>query len=570
MRKPLLLLLLLFSVMQVGAQKKVRSEINLKKTTSMRQHRTHRAGDNKGVKATLRYEQLADMKTPRIGHQIFPSGDGFIVVGGHTTNFKLTTSAELYENGSWRNLSVSAPHDGGFSVTMSDGRVMVGGGYSSDLGVGQSRATEIYDPATKSFTPGPDMTTARASCMASNSGGSVYVSGNWYANDPTMDYFDGTSFASVGDMDYRSNPYILADKEGNMILFSSYGVKGERIGMYMLDGDDRPYFYGDYFTAASGRTQWIPLPFSDDELPMQLPDDIRPENYRIHVNGSICYLLLVNKPTGPQVYMIDMDALETYYFSSPEIPTRDSNGQEISWRGGLLTNEAREEAYIIGTSGTSGNKTLHVISWNYYSGDWTIASAPGFMHDMLAASWTLLADGRLACTGGGINNNYDAQSLAYIFTLPAAGTDYQETPDIPTSGGPKLVVWLKSGEKVIYELADVPITTFSGSQLIIRTNKVTIPYERKNVLRYTYEDVVTKGVELMSGERRVEMNRDGDEITFRGLVVGSTASIYAVNGTLVEQRTVTDKQPLTLSLKNRPNGVYIVKAGTETIKVMKR
>ena len=141
---------------------------------------------------------------------------------------------------------------------------------------------------------------------------------------------------------------------------------------------------------------------------------------------------------------------------------------------------------------------------------------------------------------------------------------------MPTSGGPKLVVWLKSGEKVIYELADVPITTFSGSQLIIRTNKVTIPYERKNVLRYTYEDVVTKGVELMPGERRVEMNRDGDEITFRGLVVGSTASIYAVNGTLVEQRTVTDKQPLTLSLKNRPNGVYIVKAGTETIKVMKR
>jgi hypothetical protein len=148
--------------------------------------------------------------------------------------------------------------------------------------------------------------------------------------------------------------------------------------------------------------------------------------------------------------------------------------------------------------------------------------------------------------------------------------DYEETPDNPTSGGPKLVVWLKSGDKVVYELADVPITTFSGSQLIIRTNKVTIPYERKNVLRYTYEDVVTKGIELMPGERRVEMNRDGDEITFRGLVVGSTASIYAVNGTLVEQRKVTDKQPLTLSLKNRPNGVYIVKAGTETIKVMKR
>jgi hypothetical protein len=192
------------------------------------------------------------------------------------------------------------------------------------------------------------------------------------------------------------------------------------------------------------------------------------------------------------------------------------------------------------------------------------------MHDLQMASWTVLADGRIACTGGGVKDNFDAQSLAYIFTPPTAGKDYEETPDNPTSGGPKLVVWLKSGDKVVYELADVPVTTFSGSQLIIRTNKVTIPYERKNVLRYTYEDVVTKGIELMPGERRVEMNRDGDEITFRGLVVGSTASIYAVNGTLVEQRKVTDKQPLTLSLKNRPNGVYIVKAGTETIKVMKR
>ena len=132
------------------------------------------------------------------------------------------------------------------------------------------------------------------------------------------------------------------------------------------------------------------------------------------------------------------------------------------------------------------------------------------------------------------------------------------------------MVWLKSGEKVVYELADAPVTTFSGSQLIIRTNKAIIPYERRNVLRYTFEDVVTKGIELMPGERRVEMNREGDEITFRGLQVGSTARIYAVNGTLVEQRKVTDSQPLTLSLKNRPNGVYIVKAGTETIKVMKR
>lgn len=153
-------------------------------------------------------------------------------------------------------------------------------------------------------------------------------------------------------------------------------------------------------------------------------------------------------------------------------------------------------------------------------------------------------------SGSNIVDNYDTQ---------------EGTPNVP-----RLIVWMKSGDKVVYELADAPVTTFSGGQLIIRTNKATIPYDRRNVLRYTYEDVVDKGVELMPGERRVQLNREGDEVTFRGLPVGSMACIYSVNGTLIEQRKVVDSQPLTLSLQNRPSGVYIIKAGTETIKLMKQ
>ena len=30
-----------------------------------------------------KWERIADMNTARMGHQIFPSGDGFVVVGGH-------------------------------------------------------------------------------------------------------------------------------------------------------------------------------------------------------------------------------------------------------------------------------------------------------------------------------------------------------------------------------------------------------------------------------------------------------------------------------------------------------
>lgn len=137
------------------------------------------------------------------------------------------------------------------------------------------------------------------------------------------------------------------------------------------------------------------------------------------------------------------------------------------------------------------------------------------------------------------------------------------------TSGPRLVVWLRSGERVIYQLADVPVTTFSGGQLVIRTNNVTVPYDRNDVLRYTYEALDT-GLDLQASERLVQIDREGNEVSFRGLPTGATASIYSVNGQLVGQVTASDNQPLTISLRNRPSGVYIVKAGTETIKILKK
>jgi len=137
-------------------------------------------------------------------------------------------------------------------------------------------------------------------------------------------------------------------------------------------------------------------------------------------------------------------------------------------------------------------------------------------------------------------------------------------------GEPRLVVWLRSGEKVVYELAESPVTKFSGSQLIISTANATVPYARSQVLRYTYEDVVYQGIDLQPGERRVQIDRDGNSVTFRGLQDGTTVSVYAVNGTLLEQLNATGGQPMTVSIQHRPTGVYIIKAGTETIKLMRQ
>ncbi len=565
-KRDLLLFLLLFCSIGIRAQQiRMRASSEVKAVNQLKSSAT-RASDQQGVTATLKYERVADMKVPRIGHQIIPTFSGVLVVGGHTTNYALTPTAEVFLADRWFDRSIDSPHDEGFSIVLSDGRVMVGGGYSNDRGVGQSNRVDIYDPMTMTFSKGPDLSVARAACNAITVGNGIYVAGNWYADDLEFDYYDGTTFSSVGMTLPHSAPYLFTNNGTELYVMSPTDEYGEPVDL-VENNDGELRFPSILYDTAEDAAYYLFWPSYTDYRPLQLPREFRSTDY--YCEAEKCYFVLASNGSE---YMLTAPVPELdgfYMFSSLQIPTKHPVTQEsISWRGGVFVNESKQELYLIGASGTAKNQTVHIISYNYDTKAWTLSSAEGFGYDLMSGSWALLTDGRLMCAGGSEGDNFTARKDVCIFTPTEAGTD--GTDSSQSFDGQRLIVWLKSGDKVSYDLADVPVTTFSGSKLIIQTNKVTIPYERKDVLRYTYEDIEETGIDLSPGERRVEINREGDEIIFRGLQVGGIASIYAINGILIEQRKVTDNLPLTISLKNRPNGVYIVKAGTETIKVMKR
>ena len=133
----------------------------------------------------------------------------------------------------------------------------------------------------------------------------------------------------------------------------------------------------------------------------------------------------------------------------------------------------------------------------------------------------------------------------------------------------RLVLWQKSGEKVYFDLNDLPETTFENGKLVIKTRNSSVQYLMENVLRYTFEGTGNTGVTLPPAERDVIISQEGDKVTLRNLQEGATVAVYTANGNLVEQRTAGGKQPFSLSLAQRPAGVYIVKAGSKTIKLMK-
>ena len=399
-----------------------------------------------------KWERIADMNTARMGHQIFPSGDGFVVVGGHTTDFQLTKTAEIYQNGKWTNISISNPHDGGFSVILGDGRVMVGGGFSSAKGVGQSKKTDIYDPKTQSFTAGPDMTVARAYAKAILMNGKVYVNGNWYADNKVMDCYDGSSFSSVGNMRNFTLPYIFASKSGTIWTWSLMDPWGETVDWGTSSSGSQGLLFNKYLVSTD-ETKSSLFTNMVTNVPLSLSEDVRMSN-SYSAKDDRYYFLTKNSNSYKLYYsLIDESSIGWYNFDVPTVyPNTDV---EINYRGSVFVNDAKEEVYLVGSNGPSNNQTLFLVCYNFADENVvhrTIAKIDGFEHNLMSGAWTILNDGRLVCTGGGINSNFDAQKYAYIFTPPTIKSSADENG---------VDVWKKDGSHDTYLESELEsITTY--------------------------------------------------------------------------------------------------------------
>ena len=536
---------------------------------------TRADADKTGVISGLKYEKLPDMKVARLWHQTFPTSNGLVVVGGHTTGFSPTQTAEIYRDGKWQELSIGSAHDGGFSVMLNDGRWMVGGGFSQANGVGQLKDVDIYDPQSNAFQSGPSLSKARALAKAINMNGNIYVSGNWYTDDNTMDFFDGSSFSAVGNMSGRSNPHMMQDKDGNILVLGTQNTYGDAMELYTFS-DGSKGIAADRYNPSTGNTDNAATNFSDTCFPLTLPNDFRSSDALFTFAGQNFYMLLCKEQTSGndyiyKIYLYGINDGKYYQFGNFHIPsTHPETGEEISYRGGVYVNNTKRELYLIGSSAKQQNETVHIISFNYTTYEWTIASAPGFSYDLMQGSWTLMPDGRLACTGGYTDSNSHPSSEAYLFTPPTAGESSGETPD-PQKSSKTLVVLTKDGAKTEFLLGDNPKVLFEGKNLRITSTKADVTYALADILRFTYVNTNPTGInELAEMDDPTEVSYQDGTLVLSQLKERAFVGVYSLDGKLVQQLRAGHRGTYRLNLSMLPKGVYIVKADTITYKIMKR
>lgn len=109
----------------------------------------------------------------------------------------------------------------------------------------------------------------------------------------------------------------------------------------------------------------------------------------------------------------------------------------------------------------------------------------------------------------------------------------------------------KTGGVVSYSFSEKPVVTYTEDGIHLVTNSVEVDYPLSNLEKFTFEDNVSP-----SGIIRTEGG-------------SSDVQIYSVGGTLVKTVKATDGVT-TFSTKDLPAGIYVIKNGKSTYKIVKK
>lgn len=123
--------------------------------------------------------------------------------------------------------------------------------------------------------------------------------------------------------------------------------------------------------------------------------------------------------------------------------------------------------------------------------------------------------------------------------------------------GTALKVSFTDGSSATFVLSDKPRVSFSGDDMNIVSSDASTSYPRQEIASITFIDS-DAGVDGILSDKLV-YRYDGNAFEAQGLDI----SVYSISGALMTQGRDA------VSLASVPAGIYIVKAGNQSIKIRK-
>ena len=122
-----------------------------------------------------------------------------------------------------------------------------------------------------------------------------------------------------------------------------------------------------------------------------------------------------------------------------------------------------------------------------------------------------------------------------------------------------LFVWTKSGEKVAYLLSDRPVVSYSGSDLLLTTDEVSVAYPLSDLHKFTFGETSTTGFGDVVKESTCSMEYRDNTLHFTNLRPNSLVWIYSTFVHFVARGKSDANATLSFPISTYVHGLYILK-----------
>ena len=276
-------------------------------------------------------KQMPDLNIARAGHVLFYVNDELTVAGGHTDGFVPSPTAEYLKEGEWHPLQMVYNHDNALAIVLRNGKVLLAGGSSEPIGIGQTFLSELYDPKSHTFDGFNSMQHKRtlASALELDSG-QVVIAGNWYHQDG-IEVFDSRlrRFHYLRNVNTsRATPIILQTAPDDALIFGNNSYRGDTLHTayaYQLKGDS------------------IHIPLFDTWHPLHTCRNVS----AIGKQGDYTYLFPVYNQEGQVAIATYQKGDFSLLSTSIPIPMKALN-HVIEYNFNILVDQQSQRAYLLG------------------------------------------------------------------------------------------------------------------------------------------------------------------------------------------------------------------------------
>lgn len=353
----------------------------------------------------VQVERLPDLNIPRGGGSTLVINGIPYVMGGHTSGFIPTPTAEYFENGEWHVLPMVYTHDQGLCQPLPSGKVLLAAGHEKALGIGQTFTVELFDPETRTFEGYGCMEKKRffpSSALLAD--GRVLISGNSHEED-CMEAFDGSrqnKFVKAVSV-FRASPFIFPIASDDALVIGCMdeymSLKTDTVVVDRLKGDapQMPLF-----------NEWYPIS-------VLLPKPA--EDSRISQDSSqYTYLLLVLNKKSQQAAIAKLEGTELQLLPTDcSIPMSVEVGGRLEWFTSVIVDRTAHRGYVVGRD---ERFHLYILAVEYDKQPARLTFYETELQDSLPFSTpVLLPDGDLLMAGGITDNNFTPFATAYRFHL---------------------------------------------------------------------------------------------------------------------------------------------------------